>query len=108
MPNTFDNRTGIEIGTSTGVSLLACTAEHIGMSNSIPAVVWTRNGNEVVDDNDHKIDTDPTSGLFSTLEISNFAESDVGEYQCIFIIDNDTVIMSKPYRLDTGELKQLR
>ena len=106
MPNTLDNRTGIVSGTTVNATLLACTAEYIGASSSTPDVVWTRNGIEILTgDSNYKINTD-TSGLSSNLEITGFALDNVGEYQCIFV-DGDTVIMSKPYRLDTGELKCL-
>ena len=45
-----------------------------------------------------------TMGFVSNLEILNFVQSDVGEYQCIFT-DTDTeaeIITTIPFRVDTG------
>ena len=103
----IDNRTGISIGMSTVESsgnLLKCDFEYIGTA-SMPTIVWIRNGTEVMKDADHNIDDTFMSGMFSILEITNFALSDIGEYQCIFT-DGDTdaeIAMSRPYRLDTGK-----
>ena len=105
----LDNRTGIVLGETTkdtgGTNLLVCEVVASGTS---PTVVWTRNGIEVDKDSTHDPTSVPTSsGLTSTLEIQSFALSDVGEYQCI-VTDDDTdaeIIMSRPFRLDTGKPK---
>lgn len=102
----IDNRTGIRIDDTTMESddmtnLLVCEAEHIGTSTSTPTIVWIRNGTEVVKDVNHNFED---TGLISTLEITQFALTDAGEYQCIFTdVDADAeIVMSKPFRLDTG------
>ena len=115
-PHLFiDNRTGISIGGSTmdssnSLNLLKCDFEYVGTApGSNPTVVWIRNGTEVMKDTDHNIDDTFSSEMSSTLEITNFALSDAGEYQCIFT-DSDIdaeIAMSKPYRLDTGEYNVL-
>lgn len=103
-----DNRTGISIAGSTKDSsdgqLLQCDFEYIGTA-STPSVVWIRNGTVVMKDATHNIEDTFMSGMSSTLEIIDFALSDVGEYQCIFT-DGDSdaeIAMSVPYRLDTGK-----
>ena len=93
-----DYRTGIVRGTSVGSALLTCVAKRGGAasSSSSPTVQWIRNG-EVVQSS--VTDT-------SSLMIDNFYESDVGEYQCMFI-DSDSdaeIVTTIPYGLTTGEL----
>ena len=101
--NPPDNRTGVGLGDAVGSELLTCTVGHV--SASIPSVVWIRNGQSITADDDHRIETTSPPGIVnSTLEITSFAQSDVGEYQCIFIdADAETeVITTIPLRLDTG------
>ena len=71
-------------------------------SSSPPSVVWVRNGEQVV--NDGNITITETSGgqqRSSELQITNFALSDAGVYQCIFT-EGAEVITTTPLRLDTG------
>ena len=91
----LDNRTGVILGTTVDGSLLFCEVKHIGSGISIPTVLWTLNG---------KLITNRSAAFSSSLLIANFALSDAGNYQCIFIdSDNDTeIITSIPFRLDTG------
>ena len=102
--NPPDNRTGVGLMSTVGSELLTCTVEHV--SSSIPSVVWIRNGQSITADVDHKIETTSPPGIVnSTLEITNFVQSNTGEYQCIFI-DTDSeaeVITTIPLRLDTGK-----
>ena len=106
-----DNRSGVELGSSVDSSLLTCAVKHSSSSaSSVPTVQWIRNGEVVLDDSNHDIIS--TSGLEfqSSLEITNFALSDAGVYQCIFI-DSDTdaeVITTTPFRLDTGIYQRCR
>ena len=90
-----DNRTGVVTGSMVGSSLLTCDAKHVGTSaTSTPTVQWIRNGEMIMN----------TTGFVSNLEIMNFVQSDVGEYQCIYT-DTDTegeIITTIPFRLDTG------
>ena len=97
-PGTFiDNRTGIQSGITFDSILLLCQARHMGASTSIPNVSWTINGRVV--------STSNCTNCFTTfLNISNFAASDAGVYQCIFTDTDATgeVVTSKPMRLNTG------
>ena len=88
-----DNRSGIALGSTVGSDLLNCEALP---SESMPTVSWIRNGYLVKN----------TSGYSSSLEITNFALSDAGVYQCIFTNNNTNgeIITTVPYRLDTGTL----
>ena len=101
--NPPDNRTRVELGAAVGSELLTCTVGHV--SALIPSVVWIRNGQSITADDDHKIETTSPPGIVnSTLEITSFAQSYAGEYQCIFTdADAETeVITTIPLRLDTG------
>ena len=88
-----DNRSGIALGSAVGSDLLNCEALP---SESMPTVSWIRNGHLVKN----------TNGYSSSLEITNFALSDAGVYQCIFTNTNTNgeIITTVPYRLDTGTL----
>ena len=90
-----DNRSGVELGSMVGSDLLTCEVMRSGASTPVPIVSWIKNGELVAN----------TSGFSSSLEITSFAASDAGVYQCIFT-DTDAnaeVITTVPYRLDTGE-----
>lgn len=89
-----DNRTGIAINTRASGDLLQCSVTRTGMSSSEPVVSWIRNGELVT----------TSTGFESSLDITDFALSDAGVYQCVFTdTDNDTEILTTvPYRLDTG------
>ena len=82
-------------GSMVDDSLLTCEAKRVGTSaTSTPTVQWIRNGEMIMS----------TMGFVSNLEITNFVQSDVGEYQCIFT-DADTeaeITTTIPFRLDTG------
>ena len=111
----IDNRTGISILGSTMDSndnlLLKCDFEYIGTApGSNPFVVWIRNGTEVMKDANHNIDDTFSPEMSSTLQITGFALTDAGEYQCIFTDDDADaeIVMSQPYRLDTGKPKHLQ
>ena len=99
-PDSFpDNRTGIALMSNIG-SLLVCSAKSLGMS--IPAPQWLKDGVVVVEDTGHI----SFSGNGTLLEITNFAVSDAGVYQCIFT-DTDTdmeILTTAPFRIDTGNL----
>ncbi len=107
-----NSRTGVrEIdvdpsGTRDLNRLMRCSAGHIGGSGNPPSIVWTRDGEEVVDDGSHIITTTSSNdGLQSNLQINGFGDSDAGIYQCIFT-DSDfdaEVATSLPHRLDYGE-----
>ena len=104
-----DNRVGVTLdATISGSSLLTCEAEHIGSSTSTPNITWIRNGVQVVEDGNYKFTTTPQTGsVRSELDISNFLDTNVGEYQCIFT-DTDAegeIITTVPLRLDTGNQK---
>ena len=93
----IDNRTGIQSGMTVNGSLLVCEARRMGISTSTPTVSWTVNGRVVST-------SDCTNCFTSSLEITNFAASNAGVYQCIFT-DTDAireVVTSVPMRLDTG------
>ena len=92
----FDNRVAV---TGGGSQTLSCAGSG---SSSPPSVVWTRNGEQVVDGGNITI----TETMFSLqrtsqLQITNFASSDAGVYQCIFT-EGAEVITTTPLRLDTG------
>ena len=100
-PGTFiDNRTGIQNGMTAGNNLLLCKVRYMGISTSTPNVSWTVNGRVVSTSN-------CTNCFTSSLNISSFAASDAGVYQCIFTDTDATgeVVTSKPMRLDTGLYK---
>lgn len=102
-----DNRVGVVLGDAvTGNNLLTCEAGHVGSSISTPNVTWIRNGVLIVDDGNYKLTTTaPQDGsVRSELDISNFLETNVGEYQCIFTdVDAESeVITTIPLRLDSG------
>ena len=94
----FDNRVAVSVG---GSQTLSCAGSG---SSSPPSVVWIRNGEQVVNGGRITI----TEGTIpfrlqtsSTLQISDFALSDAGVYQCIFT-EGAEVITTTPLRLDTG------
>ena len=92
-----DNHTAVTIGNSR---VLSCAGSG---SFSPPSVVWVRNGEQVV--NGGRITITGTilfsRQRFSNLQITNFALSDAGVYQCIFT-EGAAVITTTPLRLDTG------
>ena len=92
----FDNRTAVSVGNN---HVLSCAGAG---SSSPPSVVWVRNGEQVVNGGRITI-TEGTvlSSQSSELEISSFALSDAGVYQCIFT-EGAEVITTIPLRLDTG------
>ena len=93
----IDNRTGVPSGMEVNSSFLICQARRMGTSMSTPNVSWIVNGREVLTSN-------CTNCFTSSLNITNFAASDAGVYQCVFT-DTDTtkeVVTSIPLRLDTG------
>lgn len=90
-----DNRSGIALTSTVGSDLLTCEVRSSETLTSVPIVSWIKNGELVAN----------SSGFTSSLEITNFAASDAGVYQCIFT-DTDAnaeIITTAPYRLDTGE-----
>ena len=93
-----DNRSGIALGSTVGSDLLNCEALLFESTNltseSMLTVSWIRNGYLVKN----------TSSFSSSLEITDFALSDAGVYQCIFTNTNTNgeIITTVPYRLDTG------
>ena len=90
-----------------GEQLLVCEVAYVGTSSSMPTFQWIKNGEIVNRDVNSNADELTMDIMTSTLVISNFAQSEVGEYQCI-VTDDDTdaeVIMTQPYRLDTGITK---
>ena len=95
-----NNRSGIALGSTVGSDLLNCEAlpsESANLtSESVLTVSWIRDGHLVKN----------TSGYSSSLEITNFALSDAGVYQCIFTNTNTNgeIMTTVPYRLDTGTL----
>ena len=93
---TFDNRTAVTGGSN---HVLRCAGTG---SSSPPSVVWVRNGEQVVNGGRITI-TEETVGnqTSSDLQITNFAPSDAGVYQCIFT-EGAAVITTTPLRLDTG------
>ena len=93
-----DNRIPVSVG---GSQELRCGG--IG-SSSPPSVVWVRNGEQVVDGG--RITITEETVVFSRqktseLQITNFALSDAGVYQCIFT-EGAEVTTTTPLRLDTG------
>ena len=93
-----DNRVAVSVG---GSQTLSCAGTG---SSSPPSVVWIRNGEQVVNGGRIAI-TEGTNSFSrqrnSQLQITNFALSDAGVYQCIFTEDA-AVITTTPLRLDTG------
>ena len=93
-----DNRIAVSVGNN---QVLRC----VGSGNSSPpSVVWVRNGEQVV--NGGRITITEGTNSFSRqrssdLQITNFALSDAGVYQCIFT-EGAEVITTTPLRLDTG------
>ena len=105
----IDSRSGIVQGQSTtvnGEQLLVCEVAYVGTSSSVPTFQWIKNG-EIINKDVNSNADESAIDMTSTLVISNFAQSEVGVYQCI-VTDDDTdaeVIMTQPYRLDTGITK---
>ena len=65
-------------------------------------MVWVRNGEQLVNGGNITITEETVlSSQSSELQISNFAVSDAGVYQCIFT-EGAEVITTIPLRLDTG------
>ena len=93
-----DNRIAVSVGNN---QVLRC----VGSGNSIPpSVVWVRNGEQVV--NGGRITITEGTTLIgqqrsSDLQITNFALSDAGVYQCIFT-EGAEVITTTSLRLDAG------
>ena len=92
-----DNRVAVPVG---GSQVLRCAGSG---SSSPPSVVWVRNGEQVVNGGNITItETMPSGQQWSSqLQITNFALSDAGVYQCIFT-EGAEVITTTPLRLDTG------
>ena len=93
-----DNRLAVSVD---GSQTLSCAGTG---SSSPPSVVWVRNGEQVV--NGGRITITEGTNSFSrqknsALQITNFALSDAGVYQCIFT-EGAEVITTTPLRLDTG------
>ena len=93
-----DNRLAVSVD---GSQTLSCAGTG---SSSPPSVVWVRNGEQVV--NGGRITITEGTNSFSRqtnsqLQITNFALSDAGVYQCIFA-EGAEVITTIPLRLDTG------
>ena len=93
-----DNRVAVTVGNN---QILRCVGAG---SSSPPSVVWVRNGEQVV--NGGRITITEGTVLFSRqrsseLQITNFALSDAGVYQCIFT-EGAEVITTTPLRLDAG------
>ena len=93
-----DNHIAVPVGNS---QVLRCVGSG---SSSPPSVVWVRNGQQVVNGGNITI-TEGTTLIgqqrSSELQITNFALSDAGVYQCIFT-EGAEVITTTPLRLDTG------
>lgn len=90
-----DNNTGIPMGSQVSMNCTASTT-----NNALPVqIMWIRDGKRIVEDSAHSIDT---TNLNSNLEITNFAQNDVGVYQCIFDTGIE-VVTTRPFRLQTGE-----
>ncbi len=110
-----NNRTGVRItdvdsiGINGANRLMRCSASHIGGPRAVsdpPSIVWTRNGEEVVNDGSHIVITSISFSdqLQSNLQINGFGDSDTGIYHCIFT-DSDRdgeLATSFPHRLDHG------
>ena len=93
-----DNRIAVPVSNNLA---LRCVASG---SSSPPSVVWVRNGEQVVVGS--RITITEGTMLFtrqrsSELQITNFALSDAGVYQCIFT-EGAEVVTTIPLRLDTG------
>ena len=92
-----DNRVAVTVGSN---QVLRCVGSG---SSSPPSVVWVRNGEQIA--NGGRIIITEGTLLFnqrsSELQITNFALSDAGVYQCIFT-EGAEVITTTPLRLDTG------
>ena len=92
-----DNRVAVTVGSN---QVLRCVGSG---SSRPPSVVWVRNGEQVV--NGGRITITERIQLIvqrvSELQITNFALSDAGVYQCIFT-EGAEVITTTPLRLDTG------
>ena len=92
-----DNRIAVTVGSN---QVLRCVGSG---SSSPPSVVWVRNGEQVVNGGRIII----TEGIqlsvqtSSELQITNFALSDAGVYQCIFT-EGAEVNTTTPLRLDAG------
>ena len=105
-----DNRTAVPLGETidpgdiTGQWVLRCTAE--APINKGPSIVWVRNGEEVIPDDDRVTIDNETfasgSRTVSDLRIRNFTQSDAGVYQCIFTTTGNEILTTTPLRLDTG------
>ena len=95
--NIPDNRIAVSVGDD---STLKCVGEG---SSSPPSVVWVRNGEQVVAGSRITITETMPGGqqTSSELQITNFALSDTGVYQCIFT-EGAEVITTTPLRLDSG------
>ena len=93
-----DNRLAVSVD---GSQTLSCVGTG---SSSPPSVVWVKNGEQVVNGGNITI-TEGTRSFTqetnSELQITNFALSDAGVYQCIFT-EGAEVITTTPLRLDTG------
>jgi len=93
-----DNRIAVTVGNNRA---LRCVGTG---SSSPPSVVWVRNGEQVVDGGRITITEGTvmfTQQRTSDLQITNFALSDAGVYQCIFT-EGAEVITTTPLRLDSG------
>ena len=92
-----DNRIAVPVSNNP---TLRCVGEG---GSSPPSVVWVRNGEQVVNGGSITItETMPSAQQRSSeLQITNFALSDAGVYQCIFT-EGAEVITTIPLRLDTG------
>ena len=91
-----DNRVAVSVGSN---QVLRCVGTG---SFSPPSVVWVRNGEQVIADGNITItETLLAVQRSSELQISSFALSDAGVYQCMFT-EGAEVITTIPLRLDTG------
>ena len=93
-----DNRIAVTEGNT---QVLRCVGSG---SSSPPSMGWVRNGEQVV--NGSNITITEVANSFnrqrnSALQITNFALSDAGVYQCIFT-EGAEVMTTTPLRLDTG------
>ena len=83
-------------------SLLECSAKYnSGSAPDPPAPQWLKDGVVVVEEAGHL----SFSGDGTILEITNFAVSDAGVYQCIFTDTNDAddeILTTVPFQVDTG------
>ena len=93
-----DNQLAVPVGSN---QVLRCVGSG---TSSPPSVVWVRNGEQVVNGGRITITEETTSigqQRSNDLQITNFALSDAGVYQCIFT-EGSEVITTTPLRLDTG------